>query len=157
MKTLLFSILTFCFVSCSVNDAEKPLSVSTKSDEAKLLNHEILNDSIHYKIIEVTKNRKTNRTMQVYNIEKLVTEKKIYETNETLLLDEGYNKTTQLTYTISDCKTELTQLEIAHHYYDYHVESSDTSRTQLRITESGKIKVQPLRHQETRKRLSIHK
>lgn len=117
---------------------EIPASQVAVVEKKEFLNHEILNDSIHYKIKEYDKNNYVFRNICVFNKEKLLSEELIYKVQKKELLDEGYNTVTKKTYEVLN-KTNLKVIDYTFHYFDYEIESVDTVVTQIDVSATGDI------------------
>lgn len=119
------------FLSCSHEMKQKHVHKELS------LNHEILNDSIHYKIKESVQSNVINRDLYIYNINDKLEKINIYKVKKQNLLDEGYNNIKNKFYEILPNKNEIKILNISTHYFDYAIESEDTTVTIITISDNG--------------------
>ena len=137
MKLFAFVILFIGLFSCSHE------TITKKEKKKTFLNHEILNDSIHYKIKEYELNNSTLRNVCVFKYNDLLEEKLIYKIQKNYLRDEGYNTTFDKVYFIPT-QNKIQILDITTHYFDYNIESIDTLKIDVIITPSSKIKTKKI-------------
>lgn len=135
MKNLLLPCIFPLVFSCQ---SEIPASQVAVVEKKEFLNHEILNDSINYKIKEYKKNNYVYRNICVFNKEKLLSEELIYKVQKKELLDEGYNTATKKIYEFVS-KTALEVIDYTFHYFKYEIESVDTVVTQIDVSATGDI------------------
>ena len=136
-----FALLFTCIlISCSNNNTPINKNKDTLVDEKKFLDHEILNDSIHYRIKEYKKRNHIYRNICVFNKAILLEESLIYKTQKKDLMDEGYFVKSKKLYEVNE-QNKLTLFDIKSHYHDYNLDSEDTTISQLIVTSEGKIEI----------------
>ncbi len=135
-KNYFFAFCLLIIFSC---DNTKTRTKHPKKEKAIFLNHEILNDSIHFKIKEYNKRNHTYRNICVFNKEKLLTEKLIYKVQKKDIHDEGYNTSVKKMYRFLN-RNEIEIMDYTYHFFDYNIDNIDTVRTQIEVTPIGEIK-----------------
>lgn len=132
------SLLLILF-SCGTTP-EKTLSKPV-IDEKEFLNHEIINDSIEYRIKEFDQRNQIIRNVCVFKNDELIKEQLIYRVQKKEILDEGYNTSVKKMYEVNE-KNTINVYDYTTHYYDYNIESIDTVLSVVIIQENGDIKIQ---------------
>lgn len=135
-----FALLFTCLLISCNNNSPISKNKNTPVGEKELLNHEILNDSIHYRIKEYRKRNRIYRNICVFNKAILLEESLIYKTQKKDLMGEGYFVKSKKLYEVNE-KNKLTLFDINSHYHDYNLESEDTTISQLIVTPEGKIEI----------------
>jgi hypothetical protein len=139
-----FALLCTCIlISCVENNTSISKQKETPIDEKEFLNHEIINDSIEYRIKEYDKKNSVYRNICVFKNDELIKEKIIYKIQKKYLHDEGYNTASSKVYTMKSL-IKFHVLDITTHYFDYNIESADTSIIEVIVTPSGEIVTQKL-------------
>ena len=139
-----FALLCTCIlISCVENNTSISKQKETPIDKKEFLNHEIINDSIEYRIKEYDKKNSVYRNICVFKHNALIKEKIIYKIQKKHLHDEGYNTAYSKLYTIKSLN-KLHVLDITTHYFDYNIESADTTIIEIIVTPSGEIAIEKL-------------
>mgnify|MGYP000386208718 CR=1 FL=1 len=138
--TTFISIVIITISSCFSETGINQSTIKQEKIKKEFLNHEILNDSIHYKIKEYEKRNHIYRNLCVFNKETLLEESLIYKTQKKELMDEGYCVSKKRIYKI-EAKTSFTVYDINSHFYNYEIESIDTTLCKLIVTNDGKIEI----------------
>lgn len=138
MKYLFLLICSILLISCSEEHSKTVKTKKPKIDEKEFLDHEILNDSITYRIKEYDKKNTVLRNICVFKNDEVIKEKLIYKIQKNYLHDEGYNTANSIMYEVID-KNKIQVFDITTHYFDYKVESIDTVATKVIVTSEGEI------------------
>ena len=132
----LFTTLLFLTLLLSLSCTQEKNKQKIYSPKISNLDHHILNDSIHYKIIETELKNHINRTLYIYNKEVLISETPIYHVQKNILQSDNYFITNKKDYVITN-KIEITINDYKIHNNNYKIEYIDTSTKKLTINELG--------------------
>ncbi|MEN9002271.1 MAG: hypothetical protein ABF242_08165, partial [Flavobacteriales bacterium] len=111
-----------------------------KIDEKEFLNHEIINDSIEYRIKEFNLKNSIERKVCVFKNDKVVKEELIYKIQKNYLRDEDYRTELSKIYEVKG-QNKIEVYDITTHYFDYKIESIDTTVSQVFVAPDGEIKI----------------
>jgi hypothetical protein len=139
IKLLLISLLlSLSIISCNENNDITDLNSVPVTNQKEFLDHIRLNDSIEYKIKEYNAGNSIKRDLCVFKNGKIIKEHPIYFARKKEILDEGYNTTSKKKYT--SLNYDLIEIQdITFHYFNYLIESIDTSTSYIEVTEKGEI------------------
>lgn len=142
MNKLYFLVSTsLLLILFSCESTPKKVLSKPVIDEKEFLNHEIINDSIEYRIKEFDQRNQIIRNVCVFKNDELIKEQLIYKVQKKEILDEGYNTSVKKMYEVNE-KNIINVYDYTTHYYDYSIESIDTVLSVVIIQENGDIEIQ---------------
>jgi hypothetical protein len=133
---LLFSAFLFLTILLSIRCTQEKKEQKIYYPKISNLDHHILNDSIHYKVIETELKNHINRSLYIYNKEVLISETHIYHVQKNILESDSYFITNKKDYIINN-KTEITINDYKIHNNNYKIEHIDTSSNNMIIMKNG--------------------
>ncbi|MEN8929459.1 MAG: hypothetical protein ABF258_05645 [Flavobacteriales bacterium] len=141
LKLLSTVIILSILSSCAGSETNPPAKPKKKKiDEKEFLNHEIINDSIEYRIKEFNLKNSIERKVCVFKNDKVVKEELIYKIQKNYLRDEDYRTELSKIYEVKG-QNKIEVYDITTHYFDYKIESIDTTVSQVFVAPDGEIKI----------------